>query len=301
MKLALVDYGHTELTKVTLDIVGAVLEEAGFDLDDVSYFHVTNRLQMREIKGFDLIVTFGFEALEPFCNVGLPLRKYAGCLTYNGGLRTWVLPTHHPNCIYGGKYGEFDDIYNHLRRAVALVRGDLELPPVGGHRVEWEFVGHNGERGYEGDEKVWGGYFESTEEEYDRQHEVLITWLNRLDSPDWDEQVTFGADTESYTTDHFLPMTMIQIYDPEWDKAFAFNWGVIDKDQDLWRRFLQHPNARFVWHNLKHDAKMLKHWLGVTLDERSTDTMCYALGLTEKGNQTGLKYLSRQFCNAPFY
>jgi DNA polymerase I-like protein with 3'-5' exonuclease and polymerase domains len=130
----------------------------------------------------------------------------------------------------------------------------------------------------------------------------LRTWLGEMDfledQGNGDAKM-FGLDTESYTTDHFKPLTMIQVYDG--DKAYAFNWGVIATDLDLWREFFEHPNGRYVWHNRMHDHKMIKHWLSVTLDERSNDTMAWALGLTEKGNQTGLKYLSRQYCNAPFY
>jgi DNA polymerase I-like protein with 3'-5' exonuclease and polymerase domains len=96
-------------------------------------------------------------------------------------------------------------------------------------------------------------------------------------------------------------MTMIQVYDPRIDKGFAFNWGVIAKDKLKWRRLFHHPNARWVLHNTKHDRKMLKQWLRVDLGDRDIDTYAYALGLTEKGNQTGLKYLSRQYCNAPYY
>lgn len=298
MKIAVVDYGDTKLTREMAGIVEAVFEEQGWT-EDVAYYHIDKPVQLVELKGQDLIVSMGAQALEPLCKTGRPLKKYAGSLTYNPGLRAWVLPTHHPNVLYEGKYGVFDDIYDHLRRAVALGRGTLELPPVGGHKVDWELIGHNGQRGeYPGDDKVFTGYFESTDEEVVRQHEILADWLVRLDSG---EKCLFGADTESFTTDHLLPLTMIQVYDPVMNKAFAFNWGVIEHAKHLWVRFLTHKNAEFVWHNIKHDAKMIYHWLGVWLGPNHDDTLCWALGLTEKGNQTGLKYLSRQYCNAPFY
>jgi DNA polymerase I-like protein with 3'-5' exonuclease and polymerase domains len=298
-KIALVDYGDTRISNKALEIVEAVFEETGWT-DEVLYYHLDKRTQLLELKGHDLIVSMGAEALEPLCNTSRPLKKYAGSLTYNPGLRTWVLPTQHPNCIYQGKYNLFDDIYDHLRRAVSLCRGTLSFPPVGGHKLDWEMVGHNGRRGtYPGDAKVFDGYFDATRDEVDRQAEVLGDWLTRLDSG---EKCTFGADTESFTTDHFRPLTMIQIYDPGMRKAFAFNWGVIEWAKDLWVRFFQHPNATFIWHNIKHDAKMIYHWLGFwPLGENHDDTLAWALGLTEKGNQTGLKYLSRQYCGAPYY
>jgi len=111
----------------------------------------------------------------------------------------------------------------------------------------------------------------------------------------------FAADTESFDLNPFHSLTMLQLYDGA--IAYAFNWGVINdpRVKPLVQRLLNHPNARFVWHNVKHDAKMVKHWLGVSVDERSVDTMCLALGTTEKARQVGLKYRSRQDLDAPFY
>lgn len=297
-RIALVDYGDTQIRNQTLSILEDVFVEQGWE-DEVLYYHIDKPVQMVELKGHDLIVSMGAQALEPLCMTSRSLKKYAGSLTWNPGLKSWVLPTHHPNALFEGKYGIFDDIYDHLKRAVALCRGSLDFPPVGGHKVDWELVGHNGARKeYEGDPLVFGGYFQSTPEQVGRQSDLLEEWLAALDSG---ERRMFGADTESFTTDHFLPLTMIQIYDPVMDKAFAFNWGVIEHAKDLWVRFLTHPNAEFIWHNIKHDAKMIYHYLGVWLGPNHDDTLTYALGLTEKGNQTGLKYLSRQYCNAPFY
>lgn len=298
-KIALADYGDTAITDKILDIVGAVFEEQGWE-DEVRYYHLNKPLQILELKGNDLIVSMGAQALEPLCKTSRNLKKYAGSLTYNPGLRTWVLPTHHPNALYEGKYGVFDDIYDHLRRAVALCKGTLEFPPIGGYRLDWEFIGHNGVQGeLVGTRPLWTGYAECTDQEVERQAELLGDWLASLDSG---EVLTFGADTESWTTDHLKPLTMIQIYDPAMNKGFAFNWGVIEWARELWNRLFGHRNARFVWHNGKHDAKMLHYWLKTDwFDERHDDTMCWALGLTEKGNQTGLKYLSRQYCGAPYY
>lgn len=297
-KIALVDLGDTQLSDETLDIVGAVLEEQGWT-QDVAYLHLRNATELGKLKEYDLVVSFGAQALAALVKDSRPLKLFAGSLTYSAGLKAWVLPTHHPNVIYQGKYAQFDDIYDHLRRAVALAKGTLAYPPIQGHRVDWELIGHNGSRGsYPEDPNVFTGYFGATREEVLRQSEILSEWLTALDSG---EIRGFGADTESFTTDHLKPLTMIQIYDPVMDKAFAFNWGVIKHAKEEWVRFLNHPNARMIWHNIKHDAKMIYHWLGIWLGEHHDDTMCWALGLTEKGNQTGLKYLSRQYCNAPYY
>jgi DNA polymerase I-like protein with 3'-5' exonuclease and polymerase domains len=96
-------------------------------------------------------------------------------------------------------------------------------------------------------------------------------------------------------------MTMIQLYDG--DAAYAFTWGVLS-DPDVaraMRRVLSHRLTHIIMHNLSHDRKVLRHHMGLEFDERDEDTMVWGLGLTERGNQVGLKYLSRQYLNAPFY
>lgn len=303
-KIGLVDLGATKLNNTTLDIVSAVLEESGYDTDNVDYLHLTSEDQLGEVgrRGYDLVLAFGAGAMEALCETDRKLDKFAGCLNYNKTLGVWVLPTFHPNVIYmpdGKGYSIFDNTYAHIKRGVDLVTGRLEFPPIDGYEIDWEFIGHNGTQGYGGDPKVWSGYFEATNEEIDRQWYILDMLIDDLDLAGTGNTVTVAIDTESFTTDHFKPMTMIQIFNGT--KAYAFTWGVIQHQKQLWKRFLEHPRLRFILHNTKHDRKMLKHWLDVDLGKRDTDTMCWAMGLTEKANQTGLKYNSRQYCNAPFY
>jgi DNA polymerase I-like protein with 3'-5' exonuclease and polymerase domains len=301
MKILLFDAVDTELTDETLSICEDIFTEYGWSHDDVDYAHLRNRDKLSELPEADVIVCMGADATKLLLPSAPVLKKCAGALMYSQELETWVLPTNHPNVIYmpdGAGYNQFDIFYDHLRRAIDLCQGTLQFPDPAGREMDWEFIGHNGTQGYDGDPKVWSGYFECTDAEKARQQELLRGWLADLDAG---EQITFATDTESYTTDHLKPLTMIQVYDPRIDKGFAFNWGVVAKDKIKWRRLFHHPNARWVLHNTKHDRKMLKQWLRVDLGDRDIDTYAYALGLTEKGNQTGLKYLSRQYCNAPYY
>lgn len=299
MKLALVDYGKTKCTNEVLDILEAVLNEAGFPDNSTTYYHITKPEHIAQVKG-DVVVALGTDAMRKLCKVNRDLKEYAGCLTWNEDMGTWVLPTFHPNGIYQEKYDDFDLTYSHLFRAVDLLSGVLAFPPKEGPDFEWEFLGQNGDGwdwkdGYH--PEVWTGYFEATLEQVNRQVEILTGWIDRLnESPQ-----TFAIDTESFNLNHFEPLTMIQVYDPVENKAYAFNWGVIDMWKTGWRELLRHPNAKWILHNTKHDRKMLRYWLEVDLGDRDDDTMCWALGLTEKGNQVSLKYVARQYCNAPFW
>ena len=307
-KLCLVDYGDTELTNETLSIVEGVFEEFQFPTANIDYLHATKKAQLEELNGYDLIITLGAEAMHKLCHVDYTIKDYAGCLTFNEDLKTWVLPTMHPNRIYQEFYGDFDITYVHLRRAVDMFNGVLAWPTEDDRNLSWTFYGHNGtgwdpSQGY--DPKVWSGYFEATSEELTGARQTLEDWLAKLDrasvTPDA-EPILFAVDTESYNLDHLQPLTMIQVFDGE--RATAFNWGVVEPMKELWVQFFSHPLANFVWHNIKHDAKMLRQWLGIYIDvddERHNDTLAWALGLTEKLKMAGLKYLARQYCNAPFW
>lgn len=252
-------------------------------------------------------ILYGVEAAKVVTKIAL--SKVGGAHWYLN--ETYCAPTWDLSCLADFKTaGRFDFIYDHIKRVASLMSGEFEFPPVDGHKIEWEFIGHNGLRGDDPDKdfigprlpagygpKVWSGYFEHTEEEVERQDSLLEWWIKELES----EKLTFALDTESFNLDHFDPLTMIQVYDSRWDKAFAFTWGVIKQSKELWQQFLRHPNATFVLHNTKHDRKIIRYWLDVDLGDRDQDTMCWAMGLTEKGGQCGLKYCSRFYCGAPFY
>lgn len=303
MKILLVDYADTQLTSETMSISEDIFTEYGFSHDNVDYAHASAKKDLTKLPKADVIVAMGAEATKALLPDAPPLNKCAGALTYHPELETWVLPTNHPNVIYmpdGKGYNQFDVYYDHLRRAIDLCQGTLQFPPVGGREMNWEYVGHDGdgwdpEDGY--NPVVWSGYFEATPDEILRQRAILNGWLKRLDAG---EKIKFAIDTESYNLDYHQPMTMIQMYDPGEDKAYAFNWGVVETALHIWRRLFKHRNTTLVFHNGKHDYKMIKYWMKVTL-KNWRDTMILALGLTEKGNQTGLKYLSRQYSNAPYY
>lgn len=256
-------------------------------------------------QGFTIVVAIGAEATKLLCGTSKPLGKYAGSLTWSEEFGVWVLPTHHPSVIYIGpretmntRYDLFDFTWDHVHRAVKLVKGEIKFPPKGGHDIPWEWVGHNGEGWDPGTDEatVWAGYSETTASQISRATEILSKWIYKLDSG---VVVKFALDTESWNLNTFDPLLMIQVYDGE--KAWAFNWGTIEATRELWELFLNHVNARWIIQNTKYDRQVLKRWLSVDLGERDIDTMILAMGITEKGKQCGLKYLSRQHLNAPFY
>jgi DNA polymerase-1 len=248
-----------------------------------------------------VVIALGGTAAQFLCNRTDGITKFAGAMTWNHDIQRFVIPTFHPAAILHGQTGWYDDLYNALQRAAKLVDGTLELPPPGGHTIDWELIGHRGEKVAREDSPrhwTWTGHFEATDAEVDRARELVNRWLWRLH-----EGYDFhcGLDTESRNTNFFDPMTMLQLYDPVENKAYAFTYGVIERIRDLIARLLGHPRFYPALHNTSYDRQVIRHWIGAELDDRDVDTMVYANGLTEKLEQTSLKYQARQHCNAPFY
>lgn len=243
----------------------------------------------------DLIITFGADAMKAFCRTNKTINEYAGSLTWHAALKTWVLPTHHPGRVVNGEYHVFDFIYDHFKRAAGLLEGRIHFPPPGGHTVQRVWYGGNGKRSEDPSDPRWSGYEEASNVQIRNAERTVRGWLDELD----EHEMLFALDTETTSADFWDPVIMIQIYDGK--KAYAFNKGVFQAIRDFFIRLFRHRRARFVLHNTAYDRGVLRRSLGVELDDRDIDTMCLGLALTEKGNQVGLKYLSRQYANAPFY
>src|SRR5688500_12759289 len=95
---------------------------------------------------------------------------------------------------------------------------------------------------------------------------------------------------------------MSQFYDGE--KAYAFPMPMVKMIDRLWALFCKVMRLRRTWimHNCAYDIQVLKaHGAPVPAEELLRDTMVLGLGLTERGEQVGLKALSRMYCNATYY
>jgi uracil-DNA glycosylase len=211
----------------------------------------------------------------------------------------WVIPTYHPAAVLHGGTGFYDDIWNTTRRVGMLVNGELPFPNPEGVQLNYTWFGHRGEKidlEYRGRKFwTWTGYWQTDEAECRPARAALRSLLVLANKG----PIELALDTEGRSTSRFEPLTMIQIGNTEWQ--WAFNWAVVDRMKDLMKAVLEHPNITWDLWNIAHDRKPLRHWLGVELGERDRDGMVYALGLTEKGEQTSLKYQARQWLNADYY
>lgn len=307
-----------------LALLAGTFQDAGYHFNQVAQYSLTfmetedRNARIPELKRLlkkhKLVITMGAMAMQMLCKTKKTIGEYSGSLTWNEELQVWVLPSYHPSSVYQGpretinkRFDEFDFLFDHIHRAVDLVKGTLKFPDPQKRldpcpRI---FVGHNGEQIKTGElAKSWSGYWEATEEEADKAQEYFEGQLISLSEyADEGKTSIYSLDTESRGLNplQFNAMTMIQVYDGH--EAWAFTAGVVCHPRvlPLVQEFLEHPSARFVLHNTQFDRKVLWHSLSVDLGDRDVDNLALALGITEKGNQTGLKYLSRQYLNAPFY
>jgi uracil-DNA glycosylase family 4 len=214
---------------------------------------------------------------------------------------TWVIPTYHPAAVLHGGTGFYDPIWDTMRRIGMLVNGQLPYPPVNGVELNYEFYGHRGERiplEYNGRTFwTWTGYWEATSDEVEGARKALLELLAKANRNT--RKMELALDTESRSTSHFDPMLMVQIGNNK--RQIALTWAVIAQVREELRAVLMHPNIIWDLWNTAHDRKVLRYWLRAELEDRDRDGMCYALGITEKMEQTSLKYQARQWLNADYY
>jgi uracil-DNA glycosylase family 4 len=229
---------------------------------------------MDEISTRDpkLVIAVGATAASTLCETADKITNIQGSLFLNSQLKKYVLPTYHPAAVLHGNTGYFDSIYLAFQRAALMVRGELPFPNLS-FRLQWEFI-----------------------EDPIRAVRALEWFYGH---------VVIAADTESKTTSTVAPRPamdewiMLQLYAPT--HAVAFNMRELLKYQtfrDALRKLFSMSGKKFIWHNAAHDLQVLRA-NDMPYEHDFLDTMVLGLGLTERGEQTGLEFLSYTYLNAP--
>jgi uracil-DNA glycosylase family 4 len=238
----------------------------------------TDRLhdEIAEIKP-KIILALGTTAAQRLAGTTAGITKVQGVLQWSDEFGCYVLPTYHPAAVLHGSTGWFDDIYFAVQRAVRFATGKTPIPPK--YDPPWEFV-----RTGEGLERY------------------LAKWLRLAESG---KQLLLGIDTESHGP-HDEPRPLDDCWDlfqiADDDGAYAFPTELLDHadNESVLRKLLLHQNIWWVMHNLQYDQQVFYANLGVKV-KNGLDTMVLGLGLTERGEQVGLKAMSRIWLNAPYY
>jgi uracil-DNA glycosylase family 4 len=213
---------------------------------------------------------------------GIRIGQIAGAFEYSKRYNIPVIPTYHPAAVLHGGTGFFDNIYTSMQRAVRMALGESPIPPKE-YGVKWEFV-DRWQRALEVMQQLWI---------YAQDHTV-------------ENPLYIALDTESHG-----PADQPRAMEDDWDMMQLY-WGDVSYSikipecgihhdvMTILDELLQDDRVEWIFHNAAHDQKVLLGKRGITA-KRWVDTMVYALGLTEKGEEVGLKSLSRQWLNAPFY
>jgi uracil-DNA glycosylase family 4 len=222
-----------------------------------------------------VVLAVGGTAAQRLLHTEDGITKTQGSMKWSEELGTWVVATYHPAAVLHGNTGYFDDIYDTVKRVVALVNGTIPFPPRE-VKLDWELIS---------------------------EPERAVQVLQHL----WASATKIAFDTESRTKFDSGPRPL----EDEWlmsqfyaggSQAWAFNMPAllsVPKFRRALRRLFDKKGITWRMHNSSYDKQVIRA-NGFT-DPPARDSMVLGLGLHERGEQVGLKALSRMYCNATYY
>jgi len=223
-----------------------------------------------------LVLAVGGTAAQRLLHTEDGITKTQGSMKWSEELGCWVIATYHPAAVLHGNTGYFDDIYDTVKRASNLLNGKIPWPEKE-VKLDWEFIA-------------------------DPVKAVQV--LQHL----YAGATKIAFDTESQTVQESGPRPledtwlMSQFY-AGGSQAWAFNMPVLLMDQ-MFRVWLEKLFRKrgMIWrmHNSSYDRQVVRA-NGFTDPKDVRDSMVLGLGLHERGEQVGLKALSRMYCNASYY
>jgi DNA polymerase-1 len=221
----------------------------------------------------DLVLAFGNTAAQHLLETKDNIGTIQGTLSWNEDLQTWILPTYHPAVVLHGNVGVFDDILGAVKRSAKMLAGALPFPNRD-EVLEYEYITDNREA-----EKVWSE-------------------LAALS-----QRVRIAIDIETDGVDSSQDALLLVAISSD-KRTYVFEASTLYEfpTKDLMAHAFENPYITWVWHNASFDLQFMKREFGFGTSRGTTlDTMCLALGLTERGEAVGLKRLAREYLNVAFY
>lgn len=219
-----------------------------------------------------LIVTTGANATKAVFGSGVTLSDMQGVVEYPRDMPAPVLPTYSPKGMTGEGIKQFDSFLSSIKRSVGIAQGTLTLMDRNEH-IPWKHVTTAA----------------------DIKH-VLCDLLEGKAG------FTLGLDVETSGLS-IVDTDLLQISIGNTERGVALEYSGMADDHDCMSLFrILLTDTRFTWiiHNMSFDRQRFKKFFDV-VPAQDIDTMCLALGLTERGEGVGLKQLSRELLNAPYY
>ena len=288
-----VEYQHPMVGKV-YDLIARTLAVAG---EDIANVWITNAVLCRHFlpDGEDviapasaltacrgrllaelnyiqpkIIVTVGAVAARAVFGPRATVNELQGVVEYVKGFPAPVLPTYHPGDILNEKIGQFDTFLSSLRRAVRIAQGRMALPDRN-EIIPWKHV--------------------TTADD-------IMAVLTDIQQGKAGFTLAIDVETSGLS---IVDSELLQVSIGNTERGVAIEYsGMDDPCVSLMADLLR--DERFLWiiHNMSFDRQRFEKFFGA-VPARDVDTMCLALGLTERSEGVGLKRLSREWLNAPYY
>lgn len=217
-----------------------------------------------------IIMSLGASAAKGLLSTRKGLNEIQGVLEYRDELPAPVLPTFHPAVVTNGNPDQFDDILSATKRAVKISTGQLAIPPR--------------------NETIPSRYLTKPPEITAVLQDIMRGKAGYV----------LGIDVETGGTD-IISSPLLQISIGNTERGIAIEYSRMGPDnRTLLSQLLADPAFTWIIHNSSFDIQWFRDYFDAEI-ANITDTMCLALGTTERGEQVGLKRLSRTWLNAPYY
>jgi uracil-DNA glycosylase family 4 len=227
---------------------------------------------LAELKAVNpvLITTVGSGAAKAVFGGRTSLSEIQGVVEHRDEFPAPVLPTYSPSAMSGDNVSLFDTFLSSIKRSVGIANGSITLPDRN-EQIPWKYLKTPEDIGFVLSDILEGkaGFVLAID--------VETSGLSIVDSE------------------------LLQISIGNEEKGVAIEWSECDTNcKALLRILLTDPRFTFIIHNMSFDRQRFRKFIGV-VPANDVDTMCLALGLTERGENVGLKRLSREWLNAPYY
>lgn len=218
-----------------------------------------------------LVATIGSGATKSAFGNRVTLTEVQGVVEH---IRDWpapVLPTYAPGYILNDNLGLYDTFLSSIRRAVKISQGDIVLPDRN-EIIPWKHL--------------------TKTDDITR----VLTDIHKGKAG-----FTLAIDVETSGLS-IVDSQLLQISIGNEQRGIAIEWDAMRDNHTVGMLANLLQDDRFTWiiHNMSFDRQRFQKFIGA-VPKNDIDTMCLALGLTERGEGVGLKRLSREWLNAPYY
>jgi uracil-DNA glycosylase family 4 len=227
--------------------------------------------ELQEVKPVIILAT-GAVATKSLLRSRETLGELQGVVEHRDELPAPVLPTYtFGAALHKGGELTFEDTLSSTKRAVRIAQGKLQIMPRDAD-VPFQYI---------------------TEE----RHACKVL----TDIQQGIAGYVLGLDVETDGLD-IISDPLLQVSIGNTERGVVFSADVLARPvpKKLFQNILVNPSIEWVIHNSSFDLqRFIKYFDREPL--RVTDTMCYAMGITEHARKVGLKILSREHLNVPHY